>query len=344
MKLIIVESPAKAKKIQTFFPNDIIVKSSFGHINNLDTTKLDEMIEKDFTPIYKVINPKAVSMLKNIKAKEIILAADDDREGDAIAWHTGNLFNLDYTENNRIKFNEISKRAITNALDNPMTLDMNSVNAQRARQFIDLYIGYKVSPLLWKHIQTDKKGLSAGRVQSCLLNILEDHEKNIKNYEPEYSYKFTSNMYDDNINFDSLFNFNKIEVNDDLIKEILNYIIECREFKVIEKEIKEERSYSSPPLITSTLQQCAQQELGFPVKMTMNVAQKLYENGKITYMRTDSTIIAKDFSETLNVLINEKYGEEYYNLPKVKKVKGAQIRISEIILVKNITSIVKLKK
>ena len=167
MKLIVVESPAKAKKIQTFFPNDVIVRSSFGHINNLDTTRLDEMIEKGFEPIYKNINPKAVSMLKSIKANEIILAADDDREGDAIAWHTGNLFKLDYTENNRIKFNEISKRAITRALENPTTLDMNSVNAQRARQFIDLYIGYKVSPLLWKHIQTDKKGLSAGRVQSC---------------------------------------------------------------------------------------------------------------------------------------------------------------------------------
>jgi len=324
MKLIVVESPAKAKKIQTFFPNDVIVRSSFGHINNLDTTRLDEMIEKGFEPIYKNINPKAVSMLKSIKANEIILAADDDREGDAIAWHTGNLFKLDYTEKNRIKFNEISKRAITRALENPTTLDMNSVNAQRARQFIDLYIGYKVSPLLWKHIQTDKKGLSAGRVQSCLLNILEEHEKNIKNYEPEYSYKFCSNMYDDNINFESLFDFKKIKVDDKLIREILNKIILCREFKVIDKEIKEEKSYSGPPLITSTLQQCAQQELGFPVKMTMNIAQKLYENGKITYMRTDSTFISNDFKKSLHRNIQNNFGKEYYLNRQTKKVKGAQ--------------------
>ena len=188
MILIIVESPAKAKKIQSFFKNNVIVKSSFGHINNLDFKRLDEMISNNFTPIY--INSsdktKVINQLKSVKCDEIILAADDDREGDAIAWHTGNLFNLDYTKNNRIKFNEISKRAISNALDNKETLDMDSVNAQRCRQFIDLMIGFKISPLLWKHVKTDKKGLSAGRVQSCLLHILYQHEEDIKNHEPEY--------------------------------------------------------------------------------------------------------------------------------------------------------------
>ena len=163
------------------------------------------MIEKDFTPIYKVSNPKVVEALKSVKTSDVVLAADDDREGDAIAWHTGNLFKLDYKKCNRIKFNEISKKAILNALENPTTLDMNSVNAQRARQFIDLYIGYKVSPLLWRHIQTDKKGLSAGRVQSCLLKILKDHEREIDDYVPKYSYKFDSNMYADDIDFESQF-------------------------------------------------------------------------------------------------------------------------------------------
>ena len=153
MSLIIVESPAKAKKIQSFLKNEnITVRSSFGHINGLDTTKLQTMIDKGFEPIYKNTNNKAIQSLKSVKCNRIILAADDDREGDAIAWHTGNLFKLDYTQNNRIKFNEISKRAIENALDNPERLNLNSVNAQRTRQFIDLMIGYKLSPLLWKHI------------------------------------------------------------------------------------------------------------------------------------------------------------------------------------------------
>ena len=324
MKLIIVESPAKAKKIQTFFKKDVIVRSSFGHINGLDTSKLDKMIDTDFKPIYKISNPKIVQELKNIKYSDIVLAADDDREGDAIAWHTGNLFKLDYTKNNRIKFNEISKRAIENALENPTTLDMHSVNAQRARQFIDLYIGYKVSPLLWKHIQTDAKGLSAGRVQSCLLNLLIDHQKNIENYTPQYNYKLDSNMYSDDLNLPSQFQFTCKDIDDDLVQEILNIMIENKKFKIIKRDISEEKSYSPKPLITSTLQQRAQNELGFPVKMTMNIAQKLYENGKITYMRTDSTFISDDFKKCLQKNITENYGKEYYMNIQCKKVKGAQ--------------------
>ena len=324
MKLIIVESPAKAKKIQTFFDKNVIVRSSFGHINGLDTTKLDKMIENDFKPIYKISNPKIVQVLKSIPTSDIVLAADDDREGDAIAWHTGNLFKLDYNKNNRIKFNEISKRAILNALENPTKLDMNSVNAQRARQFIDLYIGYKVSPLLWKHIKTDAKGLSAGRVQSCLLNLLIEHQKTIENYTPQYNYKLDSNMYNDDINLQSQFEFTSKDIDDDLIEEILNVMIQNKKFKITKRDLNEEKSYSPKPLITSTLQQRAQKELGFPVKMTMNIAQKLYENGKITYMRTDSTYISDDFKKSLYNNISKNYGKEYYMNTQCKKVKGAQ--------------------
>jgi DNA topoisomerase I len=324
MKLIIVESPAKAKKIQTFFPKNVIVRSSFGHINGLDAGKLDKMIENNFKPIYKITNLKAVEALKSINTSDIVLAADDDREGDAIAWHTGNLFELDYNKNNRIKFNEISKRAIQNALENPTTLDINSVNAQRARQFIDLYIGYKVSPLLWKHIQTDAKGLSAGRVQSCLLNLLIDHQKKIEEYVPQYNYKLDSNMYSDDIDLESQFEFYSKDIDDDLIKEILNTMIKHKTFKITKRDTSEEKSYSPQPLITSTLQQRAQQELGFPIKMTMNIAQKLYENGKITYMRTDSTFISDDFKKSLYGNISKNYGKEYYMNKQCKKVKGAQ--------------------
>ena len=326
MTLLVVESPAKAKKIQTFFKdNKTIVKSSFGHICNLDTKKLDEMLNNGFIPIY-INDPKkkdVIKTLKSIKDKDVLLAADDDREGDAIAWHTGNLFKLDYSKSNRIKFNEISKKAILNAIKNPTKLDMDSVNAQRARQLIDLMIGYKLSPLLWKNVKTDKIGLSAGRVQSCLLNILNKKHLDIKKYleNPKYSRILNSN-FDDNI--EAEFKFNESVNKDNIIKELLEILKKNKNFDIINKNIKEEKIYPQQPLITSTLQQAAQKELGFSVKMTMNIAQKLYENGKITYMRTDSTFISEDFKKQLENNILENFGSNYYNNRKCKKIKGAQ--------------------
>jgi DNA topoisomerase I len=201
-QLLIVESPAKAKKIQKFLDNkDILVTSSYGHINNLDTDKLETMISNNFTPIYKNLRDKSklCKELKKLgKDKDIILAADDDREGDAIAWHCGNLFKVDYTSNNRITFNEITKQAIEKALQEKHTLNMNSVNSQRCRQLLDLIIGYKLSPLLWKHIQTNVKGLSAGRVQSTLLRMLQEHETSIQTYEPECTYDFKGTFHEIN--------------------------------------------------------------------------------------------------------------------------------------------------
>jgi len=324
-QLIIVESPAKAKKIQSFLKDrNVTVRSSFGHINNLDTTKLNDMIKNDFTPIYKTTNPKAIKILKSVKASDVILAADDDREGDAIAWHCGNLFNLDYSQNNRIKFNEISKRAITRALDNPERLDLNSVKAQQCRQFIDLMIGFKISPLLWRHVKTDKRGLSAGRVQSCLLNILQEHENTIKNYKPTYTYDLKSEVKSDNFIFESDFNFIDKSIDDEKILQIMNNIKQMRECQISKRETGEERDYSPPPFITSSLQQSAQQQLGFNVKMTMKTAQKLYENGKITYHRTDSTFMSYGFKKGLKEKITKDYGESYYLDRKCKKVKGSQ--------------------
>jgi DNA topoisomerase I len=324
-QLIIVESPAKAKKIQSFLKDrDVTVRSSFGHINNLDTTKLNDMIKNNFTPIYKTTNPKAIKILKSVKATDVILAADDDREGDAIAWHCGNLFKLDYSRNNRIKFNEISKRAITRALDNPERLDLNSVKAQQCRQFIDLMIGFKISPLLWRHVKTDKRGLSAGRVQSCLLNILQEHENKIKNHKPTYTYDLKSDVKSQDVGFESEFNFTDKSVNDENILKIMNNIKQMRECRISKKEKSEERDYSPPPFITSSLQQSAQQQLGFNVKMTMKTAQKLYENGKITYHRTDSTFMSYGFKKGLRDKIIEKFGESYYLDRKMKKTKGSQ--------------------
>ena len=332
MSLLIVESPAKARKIQTFLKTqDIQVLSSYGHINNLDTTKLDEMIDNKFTPMYKNLKDKSkvIKELKTAgKGKTIILAADDDREGDAIAWHCGNLFKTDFNQDNRITFNEISKTAIQRALETKHKLNMNSVESQRCRQLLDLMIGYKLSPLLWRHIQTSQKGLSAGRVQSTLLRMLQDHETTIKQYEPEYSYDFTGTLRDVS-NTDRVLECD-FHISDEYYESgfepervleqfKLNKLFDCTDCK----QTQEKRS-PPQPFITSTLQQSAQNELGFPIKMTMDIAQKLYENGKITYMRTDSTYISPEFKQSLKQCITSKFGSEYYRSPKQSKVKGAQ--------------------
>tara|TARA_Y100000768_G_scaffold382407_2_gene362682 strand:- start:468 stop:2537 length:2070 start_codon:yes stop_codon:yes gene_type:complete len=334
MSLLIVESPAKGRKIQKFLQGtDITVTSSFGHINNLDTEKLDEMISNNFTPLYKNSRDKAkvIKELKNLgKGKEIILAADDDREGDAIAWHTGNLFKTDYTKNNRITFNEISKKAIEKSLTNKHTLNMNSVNSQRCRQLLDLMIGFKLSPLLWKHIQTNEKGLSAGRVQSTLLRMLKEHEDSIKNYEPEFSYDFTGKLHDvDNEEriIDCVYHISDsyYEMIEELdCNEILTLFKDNRVFNVVDRKETQEKRSPPQPFITSTLQQTAQNECGFPIKMTMDIAQKLYENGKITYMRTDCTFVAEEFKQQIKRKVSEDYGPSYYRSHKPKKVKGSQ--------------------
>ena len=333
MSLLIVESPAKARKIQTFLKGtDIKVLSSFGHINNLDTKQLDKMIDTNFTPIYRNLpdKSKVIKELKSSgKGREIILAADDDREGDAIAWHCGNLFKTNYSNKNRITFNEISKSAIERALNNKHKLNMDSVESQRCRQLLDLIIGFKLSPLLWRHIQTSQKGLSAGRVQSTLLRMLQDHENTIKNYEPEYSYDFKGVLCDESdtkrrVECEFQISDEYYEDNEFEPERVLNLFKENRLFLVTNRKESKEKRSPPQPFITSTLQQSAQNELGFPIKMTMNIAQKLYENGKITYMRTDSTYIAPDFKNTLETHITKKYGEGYYRNQKQKKVKGSQ--------------------
>ena len=332
MSLLIVESPAKARKIQTFLKNqDIQVLSSFGHINNLDTAKLDEMIHNNFTPIYKNSKDKS-KVIKELKAtgkgKQILLAADDDREGDAIAWHCGNLFKVDFSQCNRITFNEISKTAIQRALDNKHQINMNSVESQRCRQLLDLMIGFKLSPLLWRHIQTSQKGLSAGRVQSTLLRMLQDHETTIKQYEPEYSYDFKGTLRDVNDSdrvLECEFHISDEWYESDFDpKTTLTHFQPNRLFQVTERKESQEKRSPPQPFITSTLQQSAQNELGFPIKMTMNIAQKLYENGKITYMRTDSTYIAPEFKQSLKQYVTDEFGTEYYRSPKQVKIKGAQ--------------------
>ena len=330
MSILIVESPAKCKKIQSFLDKSCIVKSSVGHIRSLDTrwANTDIEINDDFEPPFVVIKDKqeVIKNLKNnSKGRKVILAADDDREGEAIAWHCGDILNVDFNNNNRIIFREITKKAILHALNNPTKLNMNEVNAQKARSVIDLLIGYKLSPCLWANITTKEKGLSAGRVQSALLKLLYDKEKEINEYESEYTFDILSKFKDLSEKSEFVFNGScSDEPDEEYIKILFKLFSEDRLFKVSENKKTDEKKYPDKPFITSSLQQDAQKSFGYPVKKTMGIAQKLYENGLITYMRTDSTIVSEDFQRLLNTKITDNYGQEYYNSPKVKKVKGSQ--------------------
>jgi len=329
MSILIVESPAKCKKIQSFLDLSILVKSSVGHIRTLDTkwANTDIVINDDFEPPFIVIEDKK-DVIKSLKSsssnRKVILAADDDREGEAIAWHCGDILNVNFNENNRIIFREITKKAILDALKNPTKLNMNEVYAQQARAVIDLLIGYKLSPCLWANIITKEKGLSAGRVQSALLKLLHDREKEINEYEPEYSFDIQGKFKDLEKSEYIFNNDNEDDIDEDYIKNMFKLFYEDRTFKVYENKVTEEKKYPDKPFITSSLQQEAQKSFGFPVKKTMITAQKLYENGLITYMRTDSSIVSEDFQRILNENITSNFGSEYYNLPKVKKIKGSQ--------------------
>ena len=327
--LIIVESPAKAKKIKSFYKNDesIIVKASYGHICDLDKKTLSIDTENNFKPTYKILTDKnkIIKELKSIDNCNYLLAADDDREGDAIAWHCGRILKIDFNKKNRITFNEISKKALDKAIKAPKKIDLDSVNAQQARRIIDRLFGYKLSPLLWKHIDTDKMGLSAGRVQSCLLDILNKHQEEILNYKPKYKYECTGIFKNKDIILDCKFTFNNKNLTNEIIKELFNKLLENKSFKVQDIKEKTEKSYAPPPFITSTLQQSAQNTYGFSVKQTMSIAQKLYDNGKITYMRTDSVYISDEFKSNLEEHITNTFGRNYYkNYNSKKKVKGAQ--------------------
>ena len=337
---IVVESPAKAKKIQSFFTDNTIVSSSYGHINNLAKENLGIDIQNNFEPTYS-ISPDKIKIVKEMKSlakkQEIILAADDDREGDAIAWHCGNVLKVDFSKKNRIIFHEINKNAIQKSLQNIHEINMNSVHSQQARQIIDKLIGFKLSPLLWENIQTDQKGLSAGRVQSTLLLILKNLEDIIHNFESEYEYDFKSIFQfnnNDSIICDLYFNHDEI----DPIR-IMNLLKNNKNYSIKSLQNKKIYDYPPKPFITSSLQQTAYSTHGFSIKKTMNIAQKLYENGKITYIRSDSTFISSEFKNELQKYIIHTFSDQYYHDPKnkMKKIKGAQ-EAHECIRVTNLTT------
>ena len=323
MNLVIVESPTKAKTIQKFLGSDYVVKSSFGHIRDLQDKKLSIDVENGFAPEYVIPadKKKLVADLKIEAAKASIvwLASDEDREGEAISWHLADTLGLKKENTRRIVFHEITKGAILNAVKNPREIDMNLVNAQQARRVLDRLVGFELSPVLWRKI---KRGLSAGRVQSVALRLVVDREREILAFQPEAFYKVDALFKGAGVKMKGTLDtrFNGLDQAEKFLEDSIGAT-----FKVAEVEKKEGTRFPAPPFTTSTLQQEAARKLHFPVSLTMRVAQSLYERGLITYMRTDSTNLSALALGTTKDFIIENFGEQYSHTRQYKtKSKGAQ--------------------
>ena len=323
--LVIVESPAKAKTIENYLGKDFTVKSSIGHIRDLPKKggmAID--IENGFKPNYVISEDKkkVVNELKAEvkKADTIWLATDEDREGEAIAWHLTEALDLNKKDTKRIVFHEITKKAITNAVENPRELDQNLINAQQARRILDRLVGFELSPILWKKI---KPGLSAGRVQSVALKLIVEREKEIINFNSSSSFRVMAEFTTlEGKQFKAELPKRMSSLND-----AKNFLEKCKsaEFKIEDVQKKPAKKSPSAPFTTSTLQQEASRKLGFSVTQTMMVAQKLYESGKITYMRTDSVNLSNDALLAAQTAISNSYGENYSKRRTFStKVKGAQ--------------------
>tara|TARA_B100001094_G_scaffold230635_1_gene225287 strand:+ start:832 stop:3303 length:2472 start_codon:yes stop_codon:yes gene_type:complete len=322
--LVIVESPAKAKTIEKFLGSNFKVASSFGHIADLPSNELGVAVESDFSPKYIVTEDKkkVVKELKNLakNAKTIWLASDEDREGEAIAWHLSEQLKLNINNTKRIVFHEITKTAIQRAIENPRLIDKNLVNAQQARRVLDRLVGYKLSPVLWSKV---KGGLSAGRVQSVAVRLLVEKEREIRNFIPEEVFKSsaifeTSNGKKIKSQLHKSFK-NKVDAVAFLKKNV------NAEFKIKSVENKPAKKSPTAPFTTSTLQQEASRKLYFSVSKTMVVAQRLYESGLITYMRTDSVNLSKEAQNIAVREIGSRYGKDYVQTRSFKnKNKGAQ--------------------
>jgi DNA topoisomerase-1 len=313
--LVIVESPGKIKTINNYLGKDYVIKASIGHIQDLDKKTLSIDVENNFTPYY-IISPDKIKVVNDLKhevssCNDVILASDGDREGEAIAYSLANVLNLHNPK--RIIFHEITQKALLKAINNPTTINYNMVYAQQARRLLDRLMGYKISPLLWKHLSTEKSQ-SAGRVQSAVLNIIINKENEINTAISECYLKTTC-----------IFNYNKIKLNSVLQHNNNNYIFKSIEnakdfitlinkntiFKVINNEHKTSINKAPTPFITSSLQQEASTKLRFGVKQTMEIAQKLYEMGLITYMRTDCPNISQTAIDNIQKYIITTFGEKY---------------------------------
>ncbi len=321
--LVIVESPAKAKTIEGFLGEGFTVKSSYGHVRDLAKKGFGVDIEHNFTPNYE-ISPDKVKVVAELKklakgAETVWLATDEDREGEAISWHLFESLDLNEKKTKRIVFHEITKTAIKNAIANPRDIDKHLVDAQQARRILDRLVGFELSPVLWKKI---RPSLSAGRVQSVAVRLIVDRERDVMNFKSTSSYKVNGNFASGNSNVKA-----ELGTKFKLLDEARAFLKKCvsADFKIESVETKPAKKSPSAPFTTSTLQQEASRKLGFSVAQTMVVAQRLYESGNITYMRTDSVNLSDTAINQAKEAITENYGAKYLNVRQYKtKSKGAQ--------------------
>ena len=338
-KLIIVESPAKANTIKKFLGGSTKVMASMGHIRDLPKSKMGIDIEHDFEPEYINIRGKG-DLIKSLKkeaksAKQVYLATDPDREGEAIAWHLAHILEIPEDSKCRVTFNEITKETVKESIKKPRTIDKNLTDAQQARRVLDRIVGYKISPVLWKKV---KRGLSAGRVQSIAVKLIVDREEEIQNFIPEEYWNIYATLTEPESKKDFVATFygkgsKKLEIHtEDEVKEILK-AIEKGKYIVADIKKGEKKRTPAPPFTTSTMQQEASRKLGFTLKKTMSVAQGLYEGvhvgergtvGLITYMRTDSTRISEEARAMAKTVITQKYGASYYENRYYKTKSNAQ--------------------
>lgn len=321
--LVIVESPAKAKTIEGYLGKDYKVASSYGHVRDLPKGDKAIDIKNRFNPTYEVTADKK-DVIKNLKAlvkdaETVYLASDDDREGEAISWHLKEVLKLKDENTRRIVFREITKNAITKAIENPRGIDIDLVNAQQARRILDRLVGFELSPILWKKIKT---GLSAGRVQSVAVRLIVDREREIEQHKAKSSFRITAIFEVEGKTFQA-----ELPKKFDTKAEAEEFLKKCLEadFSVANLEKKPGKKSPAAPFTTSTLQQEASRKLYFSVAQTMSVAQKLYEAGKITYMRTDSVNLSDDAMASAKNAIKDSYGDKYHKSRKfTTKSEGAQ--------------------
>ena len=349
MKLVIVESPTKAKTISKFLGKKYTVKSSYGHIRDLPEKKMGIDIEHDFAPDY-VIPAKAAERVESLielakKSEEVILASDEDREGEAIAWHLLSALKLKPKSTKRIVFHEITKTAIEKALENPREIDLSMVDAQQARRILDRLVGFELSPFLWKKI---RRGLSAGRVQSVALRLIVEREKEIEKFKSENFWTIDAKLQPKNSSGKDIFDTSLIQKNDEKIDQSITLKLFAGDYKtkktiitsqkmadeivtelqkasfeIVDIVKKETQRTPPPPFTTSTLQQAAINNLGFSSKQTMMAAQKLYEQGLITYMRTDSTNLSMESMIAARKTITSLFGKNYaLESPRFFKTKS----------------------
>ncbi|HEX3008441.1 MAG TPA: type I DNA topoisomerase, partial [Bacteroidales bacterium] len=324
--LVIVESPAKAQTIEKFLGKGFVVKSSYGHIRDLEKNTLGIDLQHNYQPIYVVPEDKKklVTELKKMvkEAQMVWLASDEDREGEAISWHLFEVLGLKKEKTRRIVFNEITKEAILKAIENPRFIDDNLVNAQQARRLLDRMVGYEISPILWRKV---RPSLSAGRVQSVAVRLIVEREREIRAFTSTSSFRVAANFLLDDAKKTTL--VGELPQRIENAAQTLQFLEKCKNatFKVADVITKPSKKSPAAPFTTSTLQQEASRKLGYSVAQTMTIAQKLYESGQITYMRTDSVNLSETAITMAKNTIVKEFGEKYSNPRQYKtKSKGAQ--------------------